>query len=129
MTNTSEDEILDIKFVDSKEKLISLVREYINGIDTENVDGFDSSSKKTRINSTREKIYKCCYGKCKCCNCCVPKHVNDFWCSALVAFMYVKMGCFAEDLDWSDKTPAFLAREDTPIVEPYSLSKLWVLKK
>ena len=34
MTNTSEDEILDIKFVDSKEKLISLVRDYINGIDT-----------------------------------------------------------------------------------------------
>ena len=45
MTNTSENEILDIKFVDSKEKLISLVREYINGIDTENVDGFDSTSK------------------------------------------------------------------------------------
>ena len=38
MTNTSEDEILDIKFVDSKEKLISLVRECINGIDTENVE-------------------------------------------------------------------------------------------
>ena len=71
----------------------------------------------------------CCYGKCKCCKCCVPPHDNDFWCSALVAFMYVKMGCFAEDLDWSDKTPAFLARDDTPIVEPYSLSKLWVLKK
>ncbi len=45
MTNTSEDEILDIKFVDSKGKLISLVREYINGIDTENVDDFDSTSK------------------------------------------------------------------------------------
>ena len=71
----------------------------------------------------------CCDGKCKCCKCCVPPHDNEFWCSALVAFMYVKMGCFAEDLDWSDKTPAFLAREDTPIVEPYSLSKLWVLKK
>ncbi len=46
MNNASKNEILDIKFVDSKEKLVSLVREYINGIDTENVDGFDSSSKK-----------------------------------------------------------------------------------
>ena len=46
MTNTSNNQILDIKFVDSKEKLISLVREYINGIDTENVDDFDSTSKK-----------------------------------------------------------------------------------
>lgn len=71
----------------------------------------------------------CCYGKCKCCNCCVPKHINDFWCSALVSFMYVKMGCFPEDLDWSDKTPAFLASDDVPIVEPYNLSKLWILKK
>lgn len=71
----------------------------------------------------------CCYGKCKCCNCCVPKHVNDFWCSALVSFMYVKMGCFSKNLDWSDKTPVFLASDDVPIVEPYNLSKLWILKK
>ena len=43
MTNTSEDAILDIKFVDSKEKLISLVREYINGINTENVDSLETT--------------------------------------------------------------------------------------
>jgi len=56
MTNTSEDEILDIKFVDSKEKLISLVREYINGIDTENVDDFDTTSKKFKQSIHFESI-------------------------------------------------------------------------
>ena len=56
MTNTSENEILDIKFVDSKEKLISLVREYINGIDTENVDDFDSTSKKFKQSIHFESI-------------------------------------------------------------------------
>ena len=71
----------------------------------------------------------CCYGKCKCCKCCIPPHENDFWCSALVAFMYVKMGCFDEDLDWSEKTPVFLARDDVPVLEPYNLSKLWILKE
>ena len=58
MTNTSETEILDIEFVDSKEKLISLVREYINGIDTENIDGFDSSSKKFKQSIHFESIEK-----------------------------------------------------------------------
>ena len=56
MTNTSEEKILDIKFVDSKEKLISLVREYVNSIDTENVDGFDITSKKFKQSIHFESI-------------------------------------------------------------------------
>ena len=56
MTNASNNHILDIKFVDSKEKLISLVREYINGIDTENVDDFDSTSKKFKQSIHFESI-------------------------------------------------------------------------
>ena len=56
MTNASNNHILDIKFVDSKEKLISLVREYVNSIDTENVDGFDSTSKKFKQSIHFESI-------------------------------------------------------------------------
>ena len=36
--------------------------------------------------------------------------IDTFWCSALVTFMYVGMGWFPENLDWTDKTPADLAR-------------------
>lgn len=70
-----------------------------------------------------------CYGKCKLSNCCVKRHTNNFWCSALISYMYVKMGLFPESLDWSEQTPVFFANDDVPIVEPYSLSKLWILRK
>ena len=60
------------------------------------------------------------------CKCCVKKHTNDFWCSALVAFMYVKMGWFDEDLDWSDQSPTDLTTISAQ--QPYELGDMWRLK-
>ena len=36
----------------------------------------------------------------------VPRQTKTFWCSALVAFLYVKNGWLPEDTDWSCQTPA-----------------------
>jgi len=43
--------------------------------------------------------------------CCPPPKKTDkkFWCSALVAYIYVEMG-WMEDIDWSDITPADLSK-------------------
>jgi len=55
-----------------------------------------------------------------------PPTEKTFWCSALVAFMYVEMGWFEKDVDWSCQTPADLA--DALPDEPFHLSKIWELK-
>lgn len=64
---------------------------------------------------------------CKCCNCCIPKTDKTFWCSALVGFIYVKMGWIDEKTDWSSLTP-----EDLAIIvsnKQYNLSKITNIKK
>jgi len=68
---------------------------------------------------------------CNMCKCCAtestPRTTKTFWCSALVAFMYVKMGVYNKNLDWSCQTPENL--DVSKCEEPYSFSKLWLLKK
>ena len=53
----------------------------------------------------------------------VRKQDNRFWCSALVAFIYTRMGWVREDLDWSDKTPSDLTRIKP--IEPIGFSDIW----
>ena len=38
------------------------------------------------------------------------RHDNNFWCSALVAFVYVKMGILPEKTNWSNLAPGDLAQ-------------------
>ena len=54
-----------------------------------------------------------------------PRHTNNFWCSALVAFMYREMALLNDTLDWSNQTPGSLALID--IVLPNILSPMIVL--
>lgn len=64
---------------------------------------------------------------CKCCNYCIPKTDKTFWCSALVGFIYVKMGWIDEKTDWSSLTP-----EDLAVIvanNQYNLSKITNIKK
>ena len=39
----------------------------------------------------------------------VKRHIDCFWCSALVAYVYTQMGWFSEDTDWSELAPSDLA--------------------
>lgn len=41
------------------------------------------------------------------------KHSNNFWCSALVAYFYTKMGWFDKNTDWSNMSPADLSKINT----------------
>jgi len=63
---------------------------------------------------------------CKCCNCMNRKHKNDYWCSALVAFMYSKLGIIPKSVDWSNITPAQL--NSMEFNKPYALGKLIKIK-
>ena len=54
-----------------------------------------------------------------------PAEDSTFWCSALVAFMYVKMKWIAP-LDWSCQTPADLSKWTLPV--PHRLGEPWLLK-
>lgn len=66
------------------------------------------------------------YCGCRCLSkFCTPKHTTDFWCSALVSFMYDKMKWHEND-DWSCNTPADLSTWE--LAQPYSLSEPWLLK-
>ena len=56
----------------------------------------------------------------------VPRDKKEFWCSALVSFMYTKMEWVANDTDWSCKTPNDLMSMN--LKEPYTLSEIWKLK-
>ena len=56
-----------------------------------------------------------------------PKETETFWCSALVSFMYCKMGWFSKCTDWSCKTPEDLAVANAQ--SPYQLGQIWLLKK
>ena len=65
--------------------------------------------------------------RCKCCKCGVPKTDKTFWCSALVAFMYTKMGWIDKDTDWSPLTPEDLAVIN--VSKPYLLGDIKLIKK
>ena len=63
---------------------------------------------------------------CKCCNCLNPKHKSNYWCSALVAFMYRELGIIPKAIDWSNTTPAEL--NQIKLIEPYELGSLIKIK-
>lgn len=56
-----------------------------------------------------------------------PRHTNNFWCSALVAYVYKEMGLLPKDTDWSNQTPGSLATTKD-IVAPNQLGPLTVKK-
>ena len=62
---------------------------------------------------------------CKCCSkAAAPRTTETFWCSALVAYMYVQMGWLNENLDWSCQTP-----EDMAIAIATEPFRLGVIKR
>tara|TARA_Y100000768_G_scaffold34606_1_gene22624 strand:- start:246 stop:821 length:576 start_codon:yes stop_codon:yes gene_type:complete len=60
-----------------------------------------------------------CFGK-------VKRHENNFWCSALVAFGATKLGLLPKITDWSNMSPADLARQR--IEHPFVLGDIERLK-
>jgi len=56
----------------------------------------------------------------------LPREDNEFWCSALVYFMYTKMEWTSPKTDWSCKVPADLITVE--LEQPYALSEIWQLK-
>ena len=56
----------------------------------------------------------------------ISREKNEFWCSALVSFVYTKMEWVVSDTDWSCKTPNDLM--SIKLREPYTLSDIWKLK-
>ena len=56
----------------------------------------------------------------------VSRDKQEFWCSALVSFMYTKMEWTNNDTDWSCQTPNDLL--SIKLVDPYTLSDIWKLK-
>ena len=64
---------------------------------------------------------------CACCSrICVPRTEKTFWCSALVAFIYVEMGWFDPATDWSNKTPEDLV--NAVAQDPFRLGELKKIK-
>jgi len=56
----------------------------------------------------------------------LPREEKEFWCSALVYFMYTKMEWTNTKTDWSCKTPNDLMT--IKLEKPYELGKIWKLK-
>ena len=56
----------------------------------------------------------------------LPREEKEFWCSALVYFMYAKMEWTNPKTDWSCKTPNDLM--SIKLEKPYTLDKIWKLK-
>ena len=44
-----------------------------------------------------------------------PQKINRFWCSALVGFIYTKVGLFPSSLDWSILSPSFFSQENNQL--------------
>lgn len=65
--------------------------------------------------------------KCECfSNKMVKKNDKNFWCSALVFYIYVKMIWADVNIDWSSKTPQDLVNLE--VYQPLELGTLWRLK-
>ena len=71
----------------------------------------------------------CCTGiwSFLCCPCInnffCRRQTKRFWCSALVWYIYVKMGFIGSNTDWSDKTPAQLSILE--LIPPSELGRIW----
>jgi hypothetical protein len=48
-----------------------------------------------------------------------PQKISRFWCSALVAFIYTKVGLFDSRLDWSIIRPSFFSSENPDLNDKY----------
>lgn len=55
------------------------------------------------------------------------RHDNNFWCSALVAFVYVKMGILPEKTNWSNLAPGDLATMEIEGLQPIEEIKTKVI--
>ena len=56
----------------------------------------------------------------------LPREKKEFWCSALVSFMYTKMEWTSAETDWSCQAPNDLM--SIKLKKPYALSDIWKLK-
>lgn len=48
-----------------------------------------------------------------------PQKISRFWCSALVAYIYTKVGLFDSSLDWSIIRPSFFSSENPDLNNKY----------
>ncbi len=55
-----------------------------------------------------------------------PRTIKTFWCSALVAYIYVEMGWLPDTIDWSCQTPEDIAA--AVLSEPFRLGAVWQIK-
>ena len=57
----------------------------------------------------------------------VKRHVNSFWCSALVSYLYRELELIDESTDWSNMAPSDLADEKFKTKEPTILENVELL--
>jgi hypothetical protein len=111
---------------------------YIRTLNNFELDGGKKFLFKTAFETSHGKPYDkkpehwtaACLGSFFRCPCIsrnmLPREKEEFWCSALVSFMYTKMEWTNTKTDWSCKTPNDLM--SIKLEHPYSLSDIWKLK-
>ena len=111
---------------------------YIRTLKNFDLDGGKKFILKTAFETSHGKPYDkkpehwaaACLGSFLRCPCIsrkmLPREEKEFWCSALVSFMYTKMEWTNPDTDWSCKTPNDLM--SIKLKTPYELSEIWKLK-
>ena len=118
--------------------LINRENIYIRTLNNFELDGGKKFLFKTAFETVHGKPYDkkpehwtaACIGSFFRCPCIsrnmIPREEDEFWCSALVFFMYTRMEWVIADTDWSCKTPNdFMSIK---LIEPYTLSEIWKLK-
>lgn len=58
----------------------------------------------------------------------VKRHTNAYWCSALVGYVYVKLGILDKDFDWSNWAPCDFAGNLFKFINNASLGEIKLLK-
>tara|TARA_Y100000817_G_C16792198_1_gene515680 strand:+ start:407 stop:1024 length:618 start_codon:yes stop_codon:yes gene_type:complete len=59
----------------------------------------------------------------------VKKHVDSFWCSALVVYLYSRLGLVDESVDWSNMAPSDIASSNFKLTEGNTLGPVELLFK
>ena len=59
----------------------------------------------------------------------VKRHTNAFWCSALVGYLYVKLGLLSGKFDWSNRAPCDFSDNKFILLEGNHLKAIEELKK
>ena len=51
---------------------------------------------------------------------------NEFWCSALVSFIYVKMNFLPDDVDWTIIKPSYFNQQNLPLQNCHLSNEIWL---